>query len=92
VPHARSDSDAIAGNQSESWLCKETPLPIQPNPRSTRQTELGEEFPLHVVCAWIDNSQPVAAKHYLQVTDEHFTVAAADKPEEETEGAQKAAQ
>ncbi len=30
---------------------------------------------MHVVCAWIGNSQPVAAKHYLQVTDEHFTLA-----------------
>ena len=27
---------------------------------------------MHVVCAWIGNSQPVAAKHYLQVTEEHF--------------------
>lgn len=42
------------------------------NLRSTRETELAEEFPLHVVCAWIGNSQPVAAKHYLQVTDAHF--------------------
>jgi len=29
-------------------------------------------IPLHVVCAWIGNSQPVAMKHYLQVTDDHF--------------------
>jgi len=27
---------------------------------------------MHVVCAWIGNSQPVAAQHYLQLTDEHF--------------------
>ena len=27
---------------------------------------------MHVVCEWIGNSQAVAAKHYLQVTDEHF--------------------
>jgi len=45
------------------------------NLRSTRETKLAEEYPLHVVCAWIGNSQPVAAKHYLQVTDEHFTKA-----------------
>jgi len=25
-----------------------------------------------VVCAWIGNSQAVARKHYLQVTEEHF--------------------
>ena len=46
------------------------------NLRSTRETELVEEFPAHVVCAWLGNSQPVAAKHYLQVTDEHFERAA----------------
>jgi hypothetical protein len=46
------------------------------NLRSTRETELAERFPLHVVCAWIGNSQPVAAKHYLQITVEHFEQAA----------------
>lgn len=45
------------------------------NLRSTRETELAERFPLHVVCKWIGNTQPVAAKHYLQVTDEHFRLA-----------------
>ena len=50
---------------------KEWPKLFQ-NMRSTRQTELEETFPRHVVCAWIGNSEPVAAKHYLQVTDEHF--------------------
>jgi len=42
------------------------------NLRSTRQTELEESFPSHVVCSWIGNSEAVAKKHYLQVTDEHF--------------------
>ncbi|HTM53198.1 MAG TPA: hypothetical protein VL175_04190 [Pirellulales bacterium] len=42
------------------------------NLRSTRQTELAEHFPAHVVCAWIGNSEAVARKHYLQVTEEHF--------------------
>jgi len=42
------------------------------NLRATRETELAESFPLHVVCVWIGNSQPIAAKHYLQVTGEHF--------------------
>ncbi len=45
------------------------------NLRSTRETELAETYPLHVVCAWIGNSQPIAAKHYLQVTDDHFSQA-----------------
>ena len=42
------------------------------NLRSTRETELNEDFPTHVVCKWIGNSPKVAAKHYLQVTDDHF--------------------
>ncbi len=40
--------------------------------RSTRQTELEETFPSHVDCAWMGNSQSVARKHNLQVTDDHF--------------------
>ena len=45
---------------------------------STWETELAEDYPMHVVCAWIGNSQPVATKHYLQVTDEHFRRAASN--------------
>ncbi len=30
---------------------------------------------MHVVCQWIGNSQPIAAKHYLQVTDDHVSKA-----------------
>ena len=48
------------------------------NLRSTRQTELAEKFPAHVVCEWIGNSEAVAAKHYLQTTAEHFDKAVAD--------------
>ena len=39
------------------------------NLHSTRETELADNFPVHVVCQWIGNSQPIAAKHYLQVGD-----------------------
>ncbi|HHH76270.1 MAG TPA: integrase [Phycisphaerae bacterium] len=42
------------------------------NLRSTRETELAEEYPVQVVCEWIGNSPAVAAKHYLQVTDDHY--------------------
>jgi Phage integrase family len=42
------------------------------NLRSTRQTELAEKYPIHVVCKWIGNSRTVAQDHYLQVTDTHF--------------------
>jgi integrase len=46
------------------------------NLRSSRETELAESFPMHVVCSWIGNSARVAAEHYLQVTEDHFDRAA----------------
>jgi len=42
------------------------------NLRATRQTELAERYPIHVVCAWLGNSRAVAQEHYLQITDAHF--------------------
>ena len=42
------------------------------NLRASRQTELAEQFPLHVVCGWIGNSEDIAKRHYLQTTDAHF--------------------
>ena len=46
------------------------------NLRATRETELAETNPIHVVTAWMGHSQLIAAKHYLQVTDEHYERAA----------------
>jgi integrase len=45
------------------------------NLRATRQTELAQTFPEHVVCEWIGNSQAVAREHYLRVTDEDYAKA-----------------
>ena len=45
---------------------------LRHNLRASRQTELAESFPTHIVCAWIGNSLDVAREHYLQVTDQHF--------------------
>ncbi len=45
------------------------------NLRSTRETELAEQFPIHVVCKWIGNSEIIARKHYLQVTDADYAKA-----------------
>jgi integrase len=61
------------------------------NLRSTRETELAEKWPEHVVCAWIGNSKAVAKEHYLQVTDQHFE-RAVRMCESTDEAAQKAAQ
>ena len=68
----------------EAW-----PKPWQ-NLRSSRETELAEEYPIHVVCYWIGNSQAVAKEHYLQITDEHFQRGATQATGKEA--AQKAAQ
>lgn len=43
--------------------------------RATRQSELAELYPAHVVSAWIGNSVKVAEKHYLMVNDGHFAKA-----------------
>jgi len=48
-------------------------------------------FPAHVVCEWTGNSQRVAARHYLQVTDEHFR-RAASPPDRAGKAVQKAVQ
>jgi len=42
------------------------------NCRASRETELAESYPVQVVCSWIGNSPAVAAKHYLQTTEDHF--------------------
>ena len=55
------------------------------NLRSTRETELAETYPLHVVTSWLGNSQLIAAKHYLQVTDDHFQKATQNPTQSGTE-------
>lgn len=52
------------------------------NLRSSRETELVERFPLHVVTEWIGHTPEIAAKHYLQVLEQHWACAA----EESTSG------
>ena len=40
--------------------------------RASRQTELTERFPLHVVCEGLGNTTTVATQHYLLVRDSDF--------------------
>lgn len=54
---------------------EEWPKPFQ-NCRASRQTELEQDYPTYVVCAWLGNTPTVAHKHYLTVTDDHFAAAA----------------
>jgi integrase len=46
------------------------------NLRSTRETELCDDFPEHVVAKWLGNSKATARAHYNQTTDSHFQRAA----------------
>ena len=50
------------------------------NLRASCQTDLAERFPLHCVVEWLGNSERVAMKHYLQVTDRQFSEAAGVAP------------
>lgn len=46
------------------------------NLRASRETELAETFPIHVVAEWLGNSPKTALAHYTQVTEDHFRQAA----------------
>jgi integrase len=48
------------------------------NLRASRQTELTEKFPAHVVCSWMGNTEAVAMGHYLKVRDSDFDRAASE--------------
>jgi len=103
----------VSNRESESaWrtrmfkLLKRLGIPAWPrvfhNLRASRQTELEERFPSHVVCGWMGNSESVARAHYLQTTEDHFregaiAIAKSEPIAETTDGtsekaAQKAAQ
>ncbi len=47
------------------------------NMRASRQIELTDEFPTHVVAAWLVNSLAVAERHYLKTTENHIQKAIA---------------
>jgi len=56
------------------------------NLRASRETELANDFPIHVVTEWLGNTPNVAIAHYLSATEDHFTRATAG-PENDTAGA-----
>ena len=73
--------DATANLRTQfNRIIKRAGLILWPKPwqnlRFTRETELLDTWPDHVVCARIGNSKAVAMEHYNQVTDEHFKKAA----------------
>ena len=66
----RESADHIRKDRRTGWW--ETWPRLFHNLRSSRETELLDEFPLHVVAKWMGHSVEIAAKHYAQITDEHF--------------------
>ncbi len=45
------------------------------NLRASRETELANLYPMHLVTSWIGNTKEVAMDHYLMATDEDFHLA-----------------
>jgi integrase len=64
--------------------------------RSSRETELARDYPIHVVTQWLGNTPRIALKHYLQVTDADFDRASESQESQSAKNgalrAQKAAQ
>ena len=63
--------------------------------RASCETDLARKFPLAVVAKWLGNTQAVAMRHYVDVTDADFERAVADDGTAEhapTEAEEKAAQ
>lgn len=50
------------------------------NLRASMETDWATTHPLHVACAWAGNTEVVAKRHYLQVTEEHFARAQGAAP------------
>ena len=51
---------------------------LMQNLRSSRETELAQQFPIQTVTAWLGNTPKVALENYLPVRDEDFTRATQD--------------
>jgi len=62
------------------------------NLRSSRETELLEEFPVHVVAQWMGHDAKVSLKHYAQTTEDHFERASSGGAESGAKMAQNRAQ
>ena len=62
------------------------------NLRSSRQTELCEGNPDHVVATWLGNSVAVARAHYMQTTEEHYRKGAGLPPRADDGAAKKGAE
>ena len=62
------------------------------NLRSSRETELAEQYPVHVVTKWLGNSPKVAMAHYLQVRDTDFEKAVQNPVQQPSESVRSRSQ
>lgn len=60
--------------------------------RASCETDLARQFPLAVVAKWLGNTQAVAMRHYVDVTDADFARATTGAESIDAKAAQKAAQ
>ena len=59
--------------------------------RSSRETELVKQYPIHVVTSWLGNTPAIAMKHYLLTTAADFEKAAGHCTASNTTGAESGA-
>lgn len=70
-----------------------TPWPrLFHNLRASRETDLMQSFPIHVVTAWLGNTPKIALAHYLQTLDADFDKAVRGGAESGAVAVQKAVQ
>jgi integrase len=62
------------------------------NLRGSRETELVQDFPVHVVAHWLGNTPKVATAHYLQIRDSDYDRASQSRAQSDARGAQNTAQ
>ena len=62
------------GKQIPKFSCR-VRRPLTPTISRSRLPD-SRELTKHVLCAWLGNSEDVAKKHYLKVTDEDYKHAA----------------
>ena len=62
------------------------------NLRASREEELSADWPIHKVVYWLGNTQKIAIKHYLMVTDEDFKKAVQNPVQLASKVVQKAVQ
>jgi integrase len=75
IPNVRADKYANPRSTMQKIIRRAglEPWPkLFQNLRSSCETELAAEHPIHVVCEWIGNTPKVAAEHYLRVTDADY--------------------